>query len=133
MTDLTPTELSTLNATGSVRVVRAFEEQPSEGWEPHGPRCEIHQMDSGEPNPDIVLGKGYCNYDGSEGYVIPFPPAGTREVIDGVPCVWGEVECKQRGVLKNNEVVPIDPERPVSVEAFTEWAWVTTIRKDETE
>ncbi len=91
---LTPTELARLHSEGSVRIVRKCEPQP------------LAEIDG------ILWGDAES----------PFPPAGTREVIDGVECVWGEsgfdqVEARVPGTLDDTEGF---------ISVFT-----TTVRKDE--
>jgi len=54
---------------------RPIEPQPSEGWYPYA-WCEIHKMIDGEfvlkNGHPVMLGLGYCNHDGGEGYVCPY-------------------------------------------------------------
>ena len=118
--DLTPAEHTALRDTGEARVVRKCEPQPNGVINGHpGKRATYH------------IGGIHITTQWSA-IESPLPPAGTREVIPDIgPCVWGEGGCKQRGVLKNNEIVPLDEQQPTEVEAFAEWVWVGHIRKEE--
>lgn len=97
-TNLTPTELNRLHTEGSVRVVRKCEPQPTGFYH-------------GEPVFAQPMNEPYQR-------VNPFPPAGTREVIDGEDCVWGEAECKLFEEVVDTQFVKVFNKLAVSNEPF---------------
>lgn len=104
--NLTPAEHTALRDTGEARVVREMEHQPN--------RFDMFD------NPYRWWFDDNGELDGQEMIESPFPPAGTREVIDGIPCVWGESGCRQRDLFEK-----------ASATHSREWVWVGHIRKEE--
>lgn len=55
---------------------RVMRDQPSEDWRPHGRQDEVHKMVDGDfimgRGAPVVMGYGYSNYDGDEGYACPY-------------------------------------------------------------
>lgn len=61
---------------------RVMNPQPSEDWTPYGEMNEVHKMVDGEfvmrRGAPVVIGHGYSNYDGDEGYACPYGKPGDR-------------------------------------------------------
>ena len=126
--DLTPAELTALRDTGEARVVREMTQQPT-------------KVINGEAKREIWRDGWLRSCDTLDS---PFPPAGTREVIDDTPCVWGEGGCKQidkmdfyeaRDCLYNYDDVNemVSPQQKLRANLGVNgdaWVWVGHIRKD---
>lgn len=56
---------------------RVLKPQPGEGWRHTGELIEIHNMAKENPL-DHVMGMGFCNADGDEGYACPHGAPGER-------------------------------------------------------
>ncbi len=72
-----PHEVRAILAGTQTQFRRAMKPQPSEGWQPHGRISEIHDIRKDDPLRH-VMGHGFCNEDGDEGYPCPYGKPGDR-------------------------------------------------------